>query len=65
MKKQFISGFIILALGTVFSTNALAEADLNRGEANYKVCIACHGENGGGTKITNAPRLWSTSLVFN
>ena len=57
MKKQFISGFIILALGTVFSTNVLAEADLNRGEANYKVCIACHGENGGGTKITNAPRL--------
>jgi len=57
MKKQFISGFIILALGTVFSTNALAEADLNRGEANYKVCIACHGENGGGRKITNAPRI--------
>jgi len=41
----------------VFSTNALAEADLNRGEANYKVCIACHGENGGGRKITNAPRI--------
>jgi len=39
MKKQFISGFIILALGTVFSTNVLAEADLNRGEANYKVCM--------------------------
>ena len=57
MNKQFISGLIILALGTVFSMNVFAEGDLTRGEASYKVCVACHGENGGGRKITNAPRI--------
>ena len=57
MKKQFISGLIILALGTLFSMNVFAEGDLTRGEASYKVCVACHGENGGGRKVTNAPRI--------
>ena len=57
MNKQFISGLVILALGTVFSMNVFAEGDLTRGEASYKVCVACHGENGGGRKITNAPRI--------
>ena len=40
-----------------FSINVFAEGNVNRGKAKYKVCIACHGENGGGIKITNAPRI--------
>ena len=57
MINHFISGIIILVLGTVFSADVFAEGDTERGEAKYKVCIACHGENGGGRKITNAPRI--------
>jgi len=57
MNKLFISGLIIFGLGTVFSMNVFAEGDLNIGEANYKVCAACHGDNGGGKKSTNAPRI--------
>ena len=57
MRNHFISGIIILVLGTVFSADVFAEGDTERGEAKYKVCIACHGENGGGRKITNAPRI--------
>jgi cytochrome c553 len=57
MKKHYISGIIIFVLGTAFSTNVFAEGDLGRGEAKYKVCAACHGENGEGRKIANAPRI--------
>jgi len=57
MKKHYISGIIIFVLGTAFSTNVFAEGDLGRGEAKYKVCAACHGENGEGRKIANAPKI--------
>ena len=57
MKKHYISGIIIFVIGTAFSTNVFAEGDLGRGEAKYKVCAACHGENGEGRKIANAPRI--------
>ncbi|MBC8259282.1 MAG: c-type cytochrome [SAR324 cluster bacterium] len=57
MNNHFITGIITLVLGTVFSINAFAEGDLERGEANYKVCTACHGDDGEGKLITNAPRL--------
>ena len=57
INKKFISGLIILVLGTVFSIDVFAEGDLERGEAKYKVCVACHGANGAGRKITNAPRI--------
>ena len=57
MKKHYISGIIIFVLGTTFSTNVFAEGDMGRGEAKYKVCAACHGENGEGKKYTNAPRI--------
>jgi len=57
MKEHYISGIIIFVLGTAFSTNVFAEGDLGRGEAKYKVCAACHGENGEGRKIANAPKI--------
>ena len=57
MKKHYISGIIIFVLGTAFSTNVFAEGDVVRGKAKYKVCAACHGENGEGRKIANAPRI--------
>ena len=57
MKEHYISGIIIFVLGTAFSTNVFAEGDLGRGKAKYKVCAACHGENGEGRKIANAPRI--------
>ena len=57
MRKHYISGIIIFVLGTTFSTNVFAEGDMGRGEAKYKVCAACHGENGEGKKYTNAPRI--------
>ena len=57
MKKHYISGIIIFVLGTAFSTNVFAEGDMGRGETKYKVCAACHGENGEGKKYANAPRI--------
>ena len=57
MRKHYISGIIIFVLGTIFSTNVFAEGDMGRGKAKYKVCAACHGENGEGKKYTNAPRI--------
>ena len=57
MKKHYISGIIIFVLGIAFSTNVFAEGDVVRGKAKYKVCAACHGENGEGRKTANAPRI--------
>ena len=57
MKKYYLSGIIIFVLGSAFSTNVFAKGDARRGEAKYKVCAACHGENGGGRKFANAPRI--------
>ena len=57
MKKHYIAGIIIFVLGIAFSTNVFAEGDVVRGKAKYKVCAACHGENGEGRKIANAPRI--------
>ena len=57
MRKHYISGIIIFVLGTAFSTNVFAEGDVVRGKAKYKVCAACHGENGEGRKTANAPRI--------
>ena len=57
MNKRFITGLIILVLGAAFSMNVFAEGDLKRGEAKYKVCVACHGADGAGRKVTNAPRI--------
>ncbi len=57
MRKHYISGIIIFVLGTTFSTYVFAEGDMGRGEAKYKVCAACHGENGEGRKIANAPKI--------
>ena len=57
MTNHFIFGIVVVLLGTIFPVNIFAKGDVERGEAKYKVCIACHGENGGGNKITNAPRI--------
>ena len=57
MKERFFSGLIILALGTMFSAVLFAKGDKERGREKYKVCVACHGENGGGKKINNAPKI--------
>ena len=57
MTKRFVSGILTFVLGSLVSTILFAEGNVKRGEKKYKVCVACHGENGGGLKITNAPRI--------
>jgi cytochrome c553 len=57
MLKRFLSGLITISLGIFFSISVLAEANIERGKAKYKTCVACHGENAAGKKINNAPRL--------
>ena len=57
MKQQFISFIIVFVIGSVCSSILFAAGDLQRGKEKYKVCVACHGDNGEGSKITNAPRI--------
>ena len=57
MLKIYLSGLFTAFLMTFLSTNALAEANVERGMAKYKVCVACHGQNGAGKKSNNAPKL--------
>ena len=57
MKKRIFAGIFNSVIGTIISMNVYAVGNAERGKAKYKVCIACHGENGGGIKIANAPRI--------
>ena len=57
MKQQFISFIIFFVIGSVCSSILFAAGDLQRGKEKYKVCVACHGDNGGGDKVSNAPRI--------
>ena len=57
MNKQFISFIISLLIFSTFPSNIFAEGDILRGKEKYKVCASCHGANGEGQKISNAPRI--------
>ncbi len=53
MKK--IAGACVLIFAASGATTALAEADLERGKQYFQVCVACHGANGEGNQLLNAP----------
>ena len=53
MKK--IAGACVLIFAASGATTALAEADLERGKQFFQVCVACHGANGEGNQLLNAP----------
>ena len=46
-----------LILGIGLALNAYAAGDATKGEAAYAVCAGCHGANGMGNKVLNAPRI--------
>ena len=46
MKQQFISFIIVFVIGFVCSSNLFAAGDVQQGKEKYKVCVACHGDNG-------------------
>ena len=56
MKKLIAIGF--MGTLTVFLTEpGWAVGNPEHGKALYSICVACHGANGEGRKITNAPRI--------
>ncbi len=57
MKQKLIILLFVFLIGSIFSTNIFASADVLRGKEKYKVCASCHGENGQGNKTANAPRI--------
>ena len=57
MNKQFISFIASFFIFSTFSSNIFAVGDILRGKEKYKVCASCHGNNGEGNKISNAPRI--------
>ena len=57
MIKKIFFGICIIFTGNLISMKLYAKGDIDRGKAIYKVCVACHGDNGGGLKISNAPRI--------
>jgi cytochrome c oxidase subunit II len=56
MKKLFAIGMTLI-LGVGLTLNAYAAGDATKGKAAYAVCAACHGANGMGNKVLNAPRI--------
>ena len=56
MKKVFAVA-ITLTFGFVLTVNAYAAGDAKKGKARYAVCMACHGADGMGNKVLNAPKI--------
>ena len=56
MKKFLTSTILVLGLFLV-AANCWAAGDPIRGKSLYNICVACHGANGEGKKINNAPRI--------
>ena len=56
MKKFLTSTILVLGLFLV-AANCWAAGDPIRGKSLYSICVACHGANGEGKKINNAPRI--------
>ena len=56
MKIIFAVG-LTLILGIGLALNAYAAGDATKGKAAYAGCAACHGANGMGNKVLNAPKL--------
>ena len=56
MKIIFAVG-LTLILGIGLALNAYAAGDATKGKAAYAVCAACHGANGMGNKVLNAPKI--------
>ncbi len=53
-----ISPIVFVVIGLFFSPLNLAHAqDATAGQASYQVCKACHGPNGAGQQMLNAPAL--------
>lgn len=57
-----LTGSIVAAIA--LCSAASAEADLEKGKAAYQVCVACHGDNGEGSKELNAPRIAGQSVWY-
>ena len=55
-KKIPIFGMILI-LCSGLAIDIKASGDAKKGKAAYAVCSACHGANGEGNKILNAPRI--------
>ena len=56
MNKVFAVA-ITLTFGFVLTVNAYAAGDTTKGKARYAVCMACHGADGMGNKVLNAPKI--------
>lgn len=52
MKSALLASILALSL-----TAVAGAADVDAGKASFEVCAACHGPNGEGSKLLNAPRL--------
>ena len=55
MLKLIIISLILFKIS--IPSKVLSKASLSKGKQLYSICIACHGENGQGKQINNAPRI--------
>ena len=56
MKKLLKASILLFGL-SLLSPNCWASGDPVKGKSLYSICVACHGANGEGQKINNAPRI--------
>ncbi len=63
MRKLVVAGIaFIFSLGVTITVNAAGDAA--KGKASYAVCLACHGANGEGNTLLNAPLIGGQSVWY-
>ena len=55
--KKLLKSSILLFGFSLLSVNCWADGDPVRGKSLFGICVACHGANGEGKQINNAPRI--------
>ena len=63
MKNLIVLG-IILIVGIILVYSVHAASDITKGRAAYPICQACHGADGMGNKLLNAPQIAGQSTWY-
>lgn len=64
MSRLLISILLSLSWLLITAPTTLAQPDLENGKVKFKVCEACHGVTGGGSKEIGAPRISGQMPVY-
>jgi len=62
--QNFRLGLVLIVVSTVFSGTTLAQGNAEAGQGKVAVCVACHGQSGNESLLSNVPKLGGQSASY-